>query len=354
MPIFVYPLVINGVDLNIRDVRELLFESLAIIAIGLAIKNKWIFAFLFWAVANWWFNFFMPPHSVAVLFNIAFGFLFFYFIKTYVKDIDVVLKVICWTALVQVAYLIVQYMNVDYIFYPITAAGAARPEVKAPLVGFLGNKNVLGVYLAFCLPLFRVYYRWLIPVILFALFITKCSMGIVAGVAALIFFEFFSSIATRKYWKLGVVILLSAGLLVGFFLKIDTMGLERVEIWKECFKQTFGWRSVVGRGMARFKHMMIIDETGTEWTNPHNEYIQIYFELGLIGLLIFLGYFVDTFRKFLRMFKDRQALVLASGVVAVLISCIGMFPFQLAPTALVAITYIALLEGLCQHRLNTS
>ena len=131
---------------------------------------------------------------------------------------------------------------------------------------------------------------------------------------------------------------------------IDRLGLERIDIWKDLVVQSANWRSLIGQGMGKFASLGVIDKTGTYWDNPHNEYLQVYFELGLIGLLLLLGYFIDLFRRFLR-FKTPQTILLFSCITVLLINSLGMFPMQVAPTAFLAITYIGLLE-VCLNRKN--
>lgn len=337
-----------------RDARELLFESLVIIGLGIAIGNKWIRYFLIWAIMSWWFNFFLPPQSTAVLFNVALAMLMFYFIKTYIRDIDIngILKVICITALFQVFWLGIQRIGWDFIFHPIAADGV-RQTVKDRLVGFLGNKNILGCYLAMCLPLFRVRFKYLIPLIIIGLFVARASMAFIAGFSGLVFYEVFMIIQNRDFRRLKVmvsVITICVIIAILFFAFVDRPNFDRVEIWRKTVIQQFNWRSIIGQGMGKFQDLRVVDKYGIVWDNPHNEYLQIYFELGIIGIILLSGYFIDLFRRFLR-FRTPLTIILMSCVIVVLVNSIGMFPFQIAPTAFLGITYIALLEGLlCRNQ----
>ena len=100
---------------------------------------------------------------------------------------------------------------------------------------------------------------------------------------------------------------------------------------------------LTGEGLGKYQQLKVIDKTDSMWRNPHNEYLLVYFELGLFGLLFALGYLVNLFKRFLKV-KTEQSLLLFSCITALLVNCMGHFPFQIAPTAFLAITYFALLE----------
>ena len=349
LPIFLIPISVNGITIDIRNARELLFQSFTIIALGIAIGNKWIKYFLIWAVCNWWLNYFLPPQATPVLFNITFGFLFFYFIKTFIKekDINKILKLICITALVQIGWLIVQLFKKDFIFYPFDS-GSLWSGVGA-LFGFMGNKAVLGIYLALCLPLFRVYFKWFIPFVIIGLFISRSSIAIISGLGGLVCFEIFTALCIKKFKRVIWVGLICLILLGIFFYFIDYFGWERIGIWKQMLIQTANWRCSIGQGMGKFQRLLLKDKTGTMWDNPHNEFLQVYFELGLVGLFLITGYLVNLTKRFIKNFKNEITIVLFSGIVVLLINSLGMFPMQLASTAFLGITYFALLEILlCQ------
>lgn len=350
LPIFFIPISINGIEIDIRNARELLFQSLVIVGLGIAIGNIWLKWFLVWATLSWWFNFFLPPQSTVVFFNIVFGLLFFYFIKTFIKkeEIEKILKLICITALVQIGWLVVQLFKKDFIFYCYDS-GSLWSGVGG-LFGFMGNRAVLGTYLALCLPLFRVYFKWFIPLIIVGLIISRSSIAVISGISGLICFETITVILNKDYKKiiwLIIFCLIFCGL---FFYYIDRLGLERISLWKRILTQMKWEQHLGGQGMGRFQNLrIIIDKTNSVWDNPHNEYLNIYFELGAMALFLVIGYIVNLIRRFIKIFKTKEAIVLFSGIIVLLINSMGMFPMQLACTAFLGIIYFGLLEViLCQ------
>lgn len=360
LPIFCIPITVNFYKINIRDARELLFESLAIIGIGIAIGNKWIRCFLTWAVINWWFNYFLPPQSTVILFNISLAMLLFYFIKTYIKEIDIdsIIKIICITAIFQVVWLGVQYIGWDFIFHPIDANGIRQaPHIKDRLVGFLGNKNILGCYLAICLPLFRVKFKKLLPLIIIGLFVARASMALIAGFTGLLFYEIFITYQSKDIRKFNTMIkVIGSCIIIAiiFFIFIDRPNFDRIAIWKQTITHQVNWKCIIGQGLGKFQNLKVLDKYGIWWDNPHNEYLQIYFELGIIGLTLLLGYFITLFKRFLKHIIP-LTILLMSCIIVILVNSLGMFPFQIAPTAFLAITFIALLEGvLCRHHKKVS
>lgn len=344
------PVTINFVHVDIRDARELLFESIAIIALAQAIGNRWIRAFLVWCVINWWGHFFLPPKSTAILFNICFAFLLFYLIKTYIpnREIAKIVKFICITAIIQVVWVGVQALNLDLIYHPRDLQGN-RMIGYVKSVGSLGNKGHLGAYLAMCLPFFRVYYRKFIPFVIIVLFCTCSALPVVAGLCGLLIFEFFMAEKFKKRQKFVVLFIISV-FAAGFFLKfIDGFGTERLIIWKKLVLRSFRyWKALpflVGEGLGKFQHLKVVEKdiSTSVWTNPHNEYLQVYFELGVFGLFFIIGYLLNLFKRFLKV-RTELTVALFSSICVVLIFSIGNFPFQIAPLAFLAITCFALLE----------
>ena len=348
LPVFIIPITINGIKINIRDARELFFQSLMIVGLALLIKNKWIKGFLVWATVSWWFNYFLPPQSTAVLFNIFFGFFLFYLIREFVNfaDIDGILKIVCLTALFQVFWMGIQLVGKDPFWHPITCTGARIFDKPVHIVGWLGNTNILGAYLAFCLLLFRVYFKKFILFILAGLIVTRSTTAVIAAFSGLMCFEFFTA---KDYKKLIKLFLISIGVLILFFVFIEKTDNLRFEVWRKLLAQTFNWRCLIGQGLGRFQNLRIVHQN-TVWDNPHNEYLNIYFELGIVGLVFVFGYLLGLFRRFLK-YKTDKSILLFSCIMVVLVESLGMFPFQVATTAFLAITYFALLEK-CLHHQN--
>jgi tetratricopeptide (TPR) repeat protein len=144
--------------------------------------------------------------------------------------------------------------------------------------------------------------------------------------------------------------------------------LRRVAIWK------FTWmmiedRPLLGSGIGTYGYQSLPyqAEFFAQGNNrdiyphgfavqAHNEYLQIWSEMGIIGLLLFLGiifiYYRNIFINFRKMGEKEKAIIigLAGAVTAVLVDAIFGFPLQLAASS--SLFWIFL--GLCSAQINIS
>jgi O-antigen ligase len=94
-------------------------------------------------------------------------------------------------------------------------------------------------------------------------------------------------------------------------------------VWKLAF-ENFKTKAITGYGMGSFA-LMKYNTSSSHWRHAHNEYYQIAFELGIIGLLLLLWCIWEYFRIF-KTFRtdltDRLA-VMFSGF-----CLLGLFTFN--------------------------
>ncbi len=69
------------------------------------------------------------------------------------------------------------------------------------------------------------------------------------------------------------------------------------------------------------------------WDNPHNLFINVFFQYGLVGLLLLFGLLREMYFRFKHSIKDKELVVLASIILVFLISSLTHFPLELARTA---------------------
>jgi hypothetical protein len=69
--------------------------------------------------------------------------------------------------------------------------------------------------------------------------------------------------------------------------------------------------------------------------------LQILFEYGAIGFILFLGLVISTLRKTTK----ANAYVMA-GLVALLVDSLGFFPFRTAPIGYIAVIYLGVIDAI--------
>jgi hypothetical protein len=109
--------------------------------------------------------------------------------------------------------------------------------------------------------------------------------------------------------------------------------------------------AITGLGVGSFQYVYPNKHQST-FRQAHNEYIQVLYELGLVGLLLMLGaiYWVVrmnfSWRKLWRGEMDQYRLALLSSFLCIAINAFGTFVWQIGPT----IFYSAVIVGLLHNR----
>ena len=79
----------------------------------------------------------------------------------------------------------------------------------------------------------------------------------------------------------------------------------------------------------------------------HNEFLQMLFELGIGAAVIFAGYAIDVLRK-----MTRTAVIPLTALVMITVHCTASFPMHIAPTAMIAVTWLAILNITLKQKEN--
>jgi len=299
------------------------------------------------------------------------------------KYIDRLLLVIIVVGTGMALYGIFQYFGIDFEFW---TGNIARNQV----FGLFGNVNYFAEFiilpLALSLGLFlsrekifnRIFLLIALIIMGIALLLTFTRgslLAIVVTIPVLIFFYYRSAVGelNKKHYRrfafyfLILVIVAAALVYIPHPLnqKGSTLGnlrervtiesitsgsstLRRVAIWK------FTWmmieeRPLLGSGVGTYGYQSLPHQAEffAQGNNrdiyphgfavqAHNEYLQMWAEMGIIGLLLFLGiifiYYRNIFINFRKMGEKGKAITigLAGGVTAVLVDALFGFPLQLA------------------------
>ena len=303
--------------------------------------------------------------------NVFYGCIIYYLTKLAFKreHIDFFIKMVLWVLAINLAYSVVQVFGGEFIYGTLdkpTENLVSRESItifgklfrgRAPF-GFMGNTSVLAIFIAMCVPLLMSRGRWWAytwcGLLLIPLYLLHNSMGIIASMIGALFVLWFR--IPRKAWIASVVAL---SLLGGVFLwKIDMPGLERIHAWK-LMARDCTIHPITGWGLDSFrnvtekkKHIYALNavKMGKEsyavdkWDNPHNLYISLFFEFGIVGLFLLCGYLRQIILWFRNSVKDSNAIALAGFLLVFLIVSVGHFPLFLGRLATIIVPSIALLE----------
>jgi O-antigen ligase len=219
------------------------------------------------------------------------------------EKIGKILKYFSYSVIILLFYCVLQYLQLDEFFKGISGN-------QDELVGTIGNKSHLSGYLALCQPLFfekkivnilALILLWLI------IFIAGSVSGLCCGFAILLFYLFF-----KKKWVYFTLILssiLSSGIYLFVKCPYFFTSSHRVELWMEIF-QKLRLKAITGYGLGYFETLKIYIERSV-WRHFHNEYLQVVFEIGVIGLALLCWLIWDYFKNF-RVLKTDLSIRLAS------------------------------------------
>ena len=377
---------------DLRKTQEMLFQlaaySVFFSAFFFNIKpikfNKiscWLGLFGIWAI----FLFGMYNFSVGknCLINIVCGLLVYFAClltleKEDFKTIRLALAIICGINLV---YVTSQFLGYDPLF------NVKGCDVwSTDYIGFFAIKCAMGMYFAFCMPIIASI-KWWIPLIFFFPIGLSVSSG--AMLAAIVSYLFYlwhipnfkrttfkminlkfsmplkeiARIYLKKRWQFFSLLLL---LFLGgsfFILKIDSpMGMykTRPPMWKVVLKETlrhpvlgYGLNSI-REGNIRFIKRCDSNKTlpakrieGNKfaipekcdkfdwWDNVHNEYLQLFYEFGVFGLICVVMILIYIIKRFINIPKPySEELIGCIGYfIALMCASIVQFPLHLARLA---------------------
>lgn len=283
-------------------------------------------------------------------------------------------------------YCLVQYFGLDPITHTVNPV---QPNIGSyRTTGFLDNPDVISGYLVIlsivALSMFFTSTRLALRIFSFSafLFITSITIMIhsVAPIfgllIAFVFFTVFARSHLSSRLKIGLAVILIFFIGAGFFTGKFGSIMNRVSSLYEGFQDLSSdrllmWRTavemikdkpVVGIGIGMYKVKFfeyrdrVLDKIPyfgvyEKEEQAHNEYIQLWAEMGTIGIIaamwLIIGYFIYAFKSKIKNPKSKLITIgLVSGIVAILIDAIGAFPFHIAPSTVMSVVLIALTVSL--------
>jgi len=282
-------------------------------------------------------------------------------------DLKAIATALSWCVIVMGIYSIIQAVGLDNFFRVMSSDGIVASCNTDPkysfthrIVGTIGNPSIFGSWVAMVIP-FTLYLKNKTGIAAFILGIVSLalSQGATAIAAAIICTAFYLSFAYgRKFIIPALIIITLSGAIcllpapkqyikgqirdrAGFF---NPTG--RIDIHKETWK-FIKERPLIGHGLGSFEPLVGVNPQIVErmswqnWRELHDEYGQVWFTLGLTGLVLFIAMIISFTVRFLQNIND-ASITLASCMIGFLVLCITLFPMRVAPTSF----YAPVLAGL--------
>lgn len=350
-------------NLSFRWAKEVVAEALIIIAICHLIwqKNKGIALFVLWNM----FLFFMfkglvindvavpQKYSINIigllnLVNIVLFGLFYYVLHNIKLDRDLLYKTFGFIAVFQSVYVIVQFCQLDQFFYNISYAANQNPVKVDWTVGLWANEALVSWCIALCAPYLLAFkeLKFKIGYVIcgIAVLLTGCSAGIAAFGLGYIFWLFFNN-KIRNSRKIAISLIIGILLVGGVGYKSGKLTeyfnpTHRFQVWKKSIEITKE-RPITGFGAGSYRQMFFqlapeFQDDG-HWAQAHNDYVQLFFEQGLVGLGIILSIMWMTFLSF---WRKRKGLIPITSLFSLAIIAFLGFPLHTAMGVLVIVSLV--------------
>ena len=291
---------------ELRDWFEFVVRSATVFLMAACIikwVNIWVGAFLLLALFShsipWLIlsggKYIQTWESYMALSTVMFGCILYSILSTIKLEKRILYNMLCIVALINVVFIIFQISGIDpYVIFG--AKGNCSPT------GLMSNRNETAAFIAICSPaFFRKKWAWFIPLLLLSLFCMRSFNGII-GIGAAV---------TVFIWLRGrrIAAVCAGTVATIFFVWYDGVSTTvdaitpRLYIWKNAILLTYDNCRVMGVGLGNWKIInQILTEAGWfsdggKWSRIHNSFIQGYVEMGIVFIILVLGYLKSILSK---------------------------------------------------------
>ena len=354
---------------NVWYPQYLMFLALAFVGISLALWkfNKFISLFLGYCVYSTFFIAGSSPKAMFTLATIYLAYLAIYGIsKLSAKERKWIRWAIVGVLLLQGLWTVLQTYNLDPIF------NSTINHVLDDTVGFCGSHNQLGLFFAVTAPIAIFVFPPLLLITLFGLWQATTSfawVGCFVGLAVLKY---------RMKWTKEKVLLTIFLLLtmVTFFYKVENFSWDtkgryysfrraiksvvegKIHLTNDFYaepsvRKVVTCNPLLGYGFSKFssifphykpvgKEKYTFNGVHVRYFHLHNDFLEMFFELGYIGLGLFLFIFGNFLLSVWKNRYNNEALLYASCVIAYCVSALGIFPTHTAISSMWLVIFMGM------------
>lgn len=352
-----------------------------IFIMAFSIKNIWVRLFLLW-VSAWQIVIFMaqfserainPGPGFEILMAVMAGAVIYKFVSDGNVPDETWAKFIRAAAIIQILIAIPQYFGHNLFMQFISLFMPATEKLPGHLVGSLGNRNYLAAFIAFSVPFFIGWGtfkigRWSVNPWLVGIFTFLCfclSPGTLAAILGLAFLISYN----LPFWKRMLSLSMAVKVCVIYtaaYVLTTGYHLNEFQALPEQLREFFStgsialdpsqkdigrfamWMTALGKLMASPLFFVLGFGPAAHWGRNypiHGQYISVWYQFGLVGLMLIVGYVITTYR----MLAKKGELVLLTALVIICLDCVANFPGQIASTAFLIVIILGLIE---RKRLN--
>lgn len=365
----IVPVAYTIVDTRLRLFQESLWHYFAMGVIVSFCRNVYLFSFFSWSLLLLYLNNFEVGKGH--VFNLFLGICLFSCSRAYFKHFrfDEVSRPLLWVGLLTICWMTMQLLGIDPLYIGQTNAGQPVWDSEfRQQIGLFGLKAHNGIFLALLIPILaRV--NIILAIALFIPIITSdSSAAILAGLVGFLFYIWYEN---KKLMKFILPIVVVAGLVfvAKDYNSSNGMMSSRFNLWHAVFK--FSLARPIGYGPDSFNHKTDhkdilffgddkfnvgigmwneerqaygikqydpnfykmqkeytarFEENPVRWTDPHNIIMNILFEYGIPGLIIFGAFINEMVCRFITTMKTRELVIVTSMILVFFVASLSQFP----------------------------
>lgn len=255
------------------------------------------------------------------------------------RTYEAIAKAMAISGVLMGAYMIIQSLGLDQIFKTFPAYVrdngvdyAINGSTKNPSIGgTLGHPTLSAPFLVMTFPFIVYSMKWYFSVVvLLAVLLSGSSVAILALALMLFTYLIYKvNVNLRAGLVMAILLFSVAGLLALYkFTPWVFNDNGRFAVWNSTYLELFQGIGFTGAGIGAYKFLFAV-QNGSGWYQAHNDWLQLLWCCGLIGLFL-VGMFVRNI--FISVLKSSDEFVkfLGMSFLGVCLCGLGTFVFQLA------------------------
>jgi hypothetical protein len=300
-------------------------------------------------------------------------------------NIHYVFNAMLWLGAINLLYMMMQGLGLELLF----AEQSSKGTYQSQMIGFMCLKSTMGIFFAMMMPFLAYKHPRLALTLLIPIYLSESSIALAGGIAAYLWQIWHVS---KRSFTILLVILTLGGAAYAYNDSHTGMFTDRVNMWRtslrdavkkpiigwgadsfRCIqpdKQFMYWKNTrtldtqrvdvrdtveyqhTGKyDLAKYSSFMKEGDTLDPWDNPHNEYVQLFYEFGIAGVIL-LGLLIYDMRnkfKSVHLPYFPWMIPLTGFFIALGIICIAQFPLHLTKVGMFVPIFLA-----CFYKLSDS
>jgi len=261
-----------------------------------------LFAILF-VVCAW--NMFPHPITIKSFPTVFLGFLLYYLIVTYTKNVKSILKIVVVVSALNTIFAIFQSFGV---YYPFNHD--PNPLHDSFIMGLMSYKTNLGIYQAISLPICYVLNPYLAIIPAIGLALSKSGTAIIPAVIGMAY------LCRHKLFKvkyINIYIVSFCSLVVLYCVKFFSKLNVRIDVWENTIA-LIHQKLFYGYGIGTFEY---INARSIKYTDPYSLYLGVTHALGIFGIIALLIFIISKFVGFKYRTQISKGLIASCLILAI-------------------------------------